>query len=195
MRIRLIALALLALTTSARADFVFDIGPSEPARIGAILLVGHDVTAVNLGITSVTDGVKTVALGEYLDLTTIPSGNFFVLDGPVRVAGGTEPFAYGLGGTSTLTHDGGRYELTMTGLDARLTGLLAPAFGVDPSLHYAATLTLDFVVDPRLAGDQVLCGSIVLSALPGCGQVPEPSSLLLLGLGTALAAFPAFRRR
>lgn len=178
------SLALAALAAPARADFVFEITPSRPAEGGAVVVLGDEVVATNLGISTVTDGVTTVVLGKYLDLQTGPFADFFVLPGPVEEFHGTPPYAYGFGPAgSTLTESRGVYHLAMAGLDSAMTGLLAPLFGVDPSARYDGTLTLDFVRDPRLAGGQVLGGSIVLVA----PSVPEPASVALVASGLVVA--------
>lgn len=182
--------SLASLVSPARADFVLTIQPSHPAESGALLLAGGNVTATNLTLSSVTDGVTVLLINKYLDFQTAgwvnpgnPGQNFFVLNDVVEVAGGSPPLAMGLGGTFSLSQTGSVYHLLMTGLDSTISPDVANAFHLDPLVHYVGTMNLDFVVNPALAGAQALGGTLVFSS------VPEPPSLAMGLCGLGLLGF------
>lgn len=185
----MIALASLAsLVSPARADFVLTIQPSHPAASGALVLDNGNVVATNLTLSSVTDGVTVLPINKYLDFQTAgiatpgnAGQNFFVLNDVVEVAAGSPPLAMGIGGTFSLTQTGTIYHLLMTGLDSTINADIANAYHLDPAAHYVGSMSLDFVVNPALAGDQVIGGFLTLAP-----SVPEPNSVILAGCGLGL---------
>jgi hypothetical protein len=194
-----------------------DVQPSSPDPLGSLdhnhlgpdsPLVG---TNLNVPTEDLSESSATFALGAYLDFTTGAylgtdasgvahygsGGDFFALGGPLASGAGTPPLAYDLDtGPSTVTpEEGGTFVLSMTFTNAFLSSTVGAPFGVAAGHDYAGTLTLTFVNDPALAGNQVLSGSITvnLDSSGGSGSVgglavPEPASGLLLALGMALAA-------
>jgi hypothetical protein len=143
----------------------------------------------NPGLVTPLSGFLDFTTGAYVNTDSsgnvhyAAGGDFYVLSGTLAQAAGITPALAGDAstGASVVTSLGsGVFELAMKFTNAYLSPTVADPLGVPPGLGYSGTLEFEFVVNPSLGGNQLLSGTVNFFPL----SVPEPNSLVLLGLGT-----------
>lgn len=208
---RLVAVAfgvLLAVGPDARAAMTleFNITPMVQPLSGSLQDSGGAITATNLAVTSVTsvENPKVVQLSKYLDLQSASAtgSNFFILDGLVQTYAGTAPAAMTSPASSTnLVAMGSGYLFTMMINNGYISDTMAANFGLTGGFGWTGVLTLNIAAfNSTLGSSQVTSGQLTLTSptaiapvpagetITASAVVPEPSSVLLVGLGLSIVA-------
>ena len=163
------------------------------------------IVATNLAVTSVTS-VQTgqvLNMTKYLDLQTAGStgSNFFILDGAVETFHGTAPTSMTSPSNSTnLVSLATGYLFTMMisngYVSDEMIQAIAPNSGLTGGFGWSGVLTLSIsAFNSALGSSQVTSGQLILTSptpAPAAetlnpAVVPEPSSIVLAGLGLILA--------
>lgn len=193
----------------------FAISPGMQPLVGSLeQSSGGILSATNLAVSSVSaaDSTHVVKMSKYLNLQTAGDGgsNFFILDGLVQQFAGSAPASMTTpAAATTLAANGSGYVFTMKIDNGYISDDLAEQFGAKGGFGWTGLLTLQIQrFDPTLGGTQVDSGSIVLTTpkispspageeLNPSATVPEPASLVMLGLAVAcgLGRFRAVARR
>ena len=197
---------LLAGEARAAITLEFGITPMVQPNSGSLEKEADgSVVATNLAVTSVTsvESAKVVQISKYLDMQTAGAtgANFFILDGMVQQYHGTAPTTMtSPSADSKLTAlSNGGYLLTMTINNAYVSQAMAANFGGTGGFGWTGVLTLSIAkFDSTLVSDQVTSGDLVLtspSPTPApaavsisAAVVPEPSSILMAGMGLVIVA-------
>ena len=180
---------------SAGVTLDFAITPLVDPTSGSLSNDASGVTGTNLAVTSVTsvETGQVVQLAKLLDFQSAGStgANFFVLDGPIQNYANSAPTAMTSPALSTsLTQlADGTYLFTMDVGNGYVSNDLASQFGIMGGFGWTGVLDLSIAgFDPSLGSVQVTSGSLLLTSpdvVPSV--VPEPSSLLLAGMGLVIA--------
>ena len=197
---------LIAVSGQARSAMTLDfaITPMVQPLSGSLQDSAGTITATNLAVTSVTsvENPKVVQLSKYLDLQSAGAtgSNFFILDGLVQTYAGTAPAAMTSPAASTsLVALGSGYLFTMMINNGYVSDAMAANFGGDGGFGWTGVLTLNIAAfNSTLGSNQVTSGNLTLTSpttiTPApAGEtitpaaVPEPSSVLMVGLGLAIA--------
>jgi len=170
------------------------------------------IVATNLAVASVTSvqSAQVVPLSKYLDLQSAGTtgANFFILDGVAM----SSPIT-----SASLVATATGYLFSMVIKDASVSNQMAANFGATGGAGWTGVLTLNIAAfNSALAGNQVTSGTLFLTsptiAPASAGEtvtapptttppitvtpvvtlapavVPEPSSLLMAGIGLLLGA-------
>jgi len=188
---------LVVVSGNARAAMTlqFAITPLVDPMRGALSHDSTGTSGTNLAVTSVTSSQtgQVVALNQFLDFQSAggTGANFFILGGPVQSFAQTAPTAFTSPAASTsLTQlANGNYLFTMAVNNGYVSNDLASQFGITGGFGWTGALDLTIAsFNPSLGSAQVTSGNLILTATIAPAIVPEPSSIVLAGIGLVIVA-------